>query len=192
MVFGRKGFAIAAVVLGHTATLAAPAAATPVRTALASSSSLSLSVSRAASGAVLPASPGPRLPSPSLLNATPGVAAVAAAPAPMSIWRKLGFGLVLTGPALVGTGVYLGTRTRDQSKGVANFCRRGCGDETTPRGVDPLSRAAGMAPWLLLGTGAAAILGGGTLLWTTRASTQVHLSVALRSGRPLALLKGSF
>jgi hypothetical protein len=165
-----RAFVIAALVLGHQAASANPITAPP------------------SSRLPLPAFHAPKLTAPPLL-ASPGVTATSTA-APMSLWRKLGFGLVLTGPALVGTGVYLGVKTRDQSKAVATFCQRGCGEPDGPRSL--MEKLSGAAPWLLVGAGTAALLGGGLLLWNTRASTRVQLGLGVRGGGPVALVKGRF
>jgi hypothetical protein len=164
---------IAVLVLGHRAAVAHPS---------------STSTSTSTAPPLGQASPlaASRLTPPPLLSASTSQKALAQ---PMSIWRKLGFGLVLTGPALMGTGVYLGAKQRDQSKGMNTFCKRGCGDEGGPHSLmDKMTSA----PWLLVGAGTAALLGGGILLWSTRSRTKVQLGVGLRAGAPVALLKGRF
>jgi hypothetical protein len=188
----RYGRVLAVVVclLGHASVVAQPVVKGAQRPSSSETNAGTTSASRSMTGGMrlAQAAPvphlAPQLVPPSLLS---GVATTAA-PAPMSIWRKLGFGLVLTGPALVGTGVILGAKQKDQAKAVDTFF---CGGSCTPK-RDFFDKLASAAPWLLVGAGAAALFSGGVLLWSTRVSKRVHLGVAMRSGAPVALLKGTF
>jgi hypothetical protein len=110
-------------------------------------------------------------------------------PAHKALLRKLGLGLTLGGPVLAGTSFYFVNRSRELSRSIEKFCQGGCVGESVFQQTGHLSETA---QWALMGAGAAALVGGGALLWSTQKSTKLRLSFDFRAGGPIALIKGTF
>jgi len=122
-------------------------------------------------------------------------AAPPAAVPPTWTWRqKLGIPLMVAGPVLIGAGVYFGVRARGEANDIASDCKQSCAGRDM-FSADRARRRYGTAQWILLGSGAGALVTGAALFLmggSDRPHEGARFSLAFPAGGVAAQVGGTF
>lgn len=122
--------------------------------------------------------PAPPAPAPVVRPAPP-----APEPPRWSVARKIGVGLAGAGVASAATGLFFGSKARGEAQQIADRCNGGC-MASDVHDLDQRRQSHGRTQWILLGAGAAALVGG-TVLFLAGGSgraEKVELEAALGPG----------
>jgi hypothetical protein len=107
------------------------------------------------------------------------------APAPprWSVTRKIGVGLAGAGVASAATGLFFGSKARGEAQQISDQCSGGC-TASDIHDLDQRRLSHGRTQWILLGAGAAALVGGTVLILAggSGGAEKVEVEAALGPG----------